>query len=145
MITTKLLIVDDEKRFLQTTSNLISRQRDDFKLFTAEGGSQCFEIMEENSIDVVILDVKMPEMNGIDVLRKIKANWPLTEVIMLTGHSTTDSAVEGMKLGAFDYLLKPCDITLLVEKVLEADQRKKYAEEKINNAKINRIVKEKGF
>lgn len=145
MITTHLLIVDDEERFVKTTSGLITKQRDDFGVLTAFSGHEALSVMEDKNIDVVILDVKMPGMDGIEVLREIKKNWPLVEVIMLTGHSTTESAVEGMKLGAFDYLLKPCDMDILVNKVLQADKRKKEAEEKISNAKIERIINEKGF
>lgn len=145
MANTRLLIVDDEERFLKTTSALITKQRDDFKVDTASSGQLALDAVTASQPDVIILDVKMPGMDGIEVLQKIKRNWPLIEVIMLTGHGTTESAVEGMKLGAFDYLLKPCDMEILIEKVLKADTRKKEAEEKISNAKIQKIINEKGF
>jgi len=87
----------------------------------------------------------MPGMDGVEVLREIKREKPLIEVIMLTGHSTTESAVEGMKLGAYDYLLKPCDIEILIDKVLLADKRKKDAEERISQVRIEKIITEKGF
>ncbi|MDY0361466.1 MAG: response regulator [Desulforegulaceae bacterium] len=145
MINTHLLLVDDEERFLQTTSNLIKKQKQDFNVMTAPGGQECLEIIKNNNVDVVILDVKMPGMDGVEVLREIKKEKPLIEVIMLTGHSTTESAVEGMKLGAYDYLLKPCDIKTLIEKVLIADKRKKDAEERISQVKIEKIINEKGF
>lgn len=145
MINTHLLLVDDEERFLQTTSNLIKKKRDDFNVTTAPGGKDCLEIIKTTHIDVVILDVKMPGMDGVEVLREIKREKPLIEVIMLTGHSTTESAVEGMKLGAYDYLLKPCDIEVLIDKVLLADKRKKEAEERISKVKIEKIINEKGF
>jgi DNA-binding NtrC family response regulator len=89
---------------------------------------------------VVILDVKMPGMDGIETLREIKRNHPLVEVIMLTGHATVETAIEGMKLGAFDYLMKPCDIDLLVAKVSEAAARKRKQEEKILEARIKEIT-----
>jgi YesN/AraC family two-component response regulator len=145
MINTNLLLVDDEERFLQTTSNLIKKQRQDFGVMTAPGGEECLDIIKESNIDVVILDVKMPGMDGVEVLREIKREKPLIEVIMLTGHSTTESAVEGMKLGAYDYLLKPCDIEILIDKVLLADKRKKDAEERISQVRIEKIITEKGF
>jgi YesN/AraC family two-component response regulator len=145
MINTNLLLVDDEERFLQTTSNLIKKQRQDFGVMTAPGGKECLDIIKESNIDVVILDVKMPGMDGVEVLREIKREKPLIEVIMLTGHSTTESAVEGMKLGAYDYLLKPCDIEILIDKVLLADKRKKDAEERISQVRIEKIITEKGF
>ena len=72
------------------------------------------QLSRHRNIDVVILDVKMPGMDGIQTLEEIKRRFPITEVIMLTGHATVESAIEGMKLGAFDYLMKPCDMEQLV-------------------------------
>lgn len=145
MINPQLLIVDDEERFLKTTSALIKKREKEFNILTAENGIKCLETLKDQPMDVVILDVKMPGMDGVEVLREIKKEWPLIEVIMLTGHSTTESAVEGMKLGAFDYLLKPCDMDILIQKVSEAFERKKGTEEKISQAKITKIINEKGF
>jgi DNA-binding NtrC family response regulator len=88
----------------------------------------------------VILDVKMPGMDGIETLKAIKSQVPLVEVIMLTGHATVESAIEGMRLGAFDYLLKPCDMDHLIAKVSEAAARKRQHEEKIINARIKEIT-----
>jgi DNA-binding NtrC family response regulator len=90
--------------------------------------------------EVVILDVKMPGMDGIEALQTIKRKVPLVEVIMLTGHATVESAIEGMKMGAFDYLLKPCDMDHLIAKVSEAAARKRHQEEKIINARIQEIT-----
>jgi len=89
---------------------------------------------------VVILDVKMPEMDGIDTLREIKRNFPLTEVIMLTGHATVETGIEGMKLGAFDYLMKPCDIENLLAKVKKSAAKKRSHEEKIIAARLKEIT-----
>jgi DNA-binding NtrC family response regulator len=82
----------------------------------------------------------MPDMDGIETLREIKKSHPLVEVIMLTGHATVESAIEGMKLGAFDYLMKPCDVDVLVSKVQEAANRKREHEEKILQARLRDIT-----
>jgi DNA-binding NtrC family response regulator len=82
----------------------------------------------------------MPGMDGIETLQAIKRTVPLVEVIMLTGHATVESAIEGMKLGAFDYLMKPCDMDHLIAKVTEAAARKRQHEEKIINARIKEIT-----
>ena len=97
------------------------------------------EIESNPSIEVVVLDVKMPGMDGIETLVKIKQKAPLVEVIMLTGHATVETAIDGMKLGAFDYLMKPCDIDILVNKVNEALEKKRKHDEKIIEAKMKEI------
>jgi DNA-binding NtrC family response regulator len=139
MLDTRLLIVDDEERFLKTTTTLLEKKACD--VFTATNGEDALATLEKQLIDVVILDVKMPGMAGGEVLRRIKQQHPLVEVIMLTGHATTESAVEGLKLGAFDYLMKPCEIETLIVKVREARDKKRAMEEKINQAKISKIIR----
>lgn len=132
---TRLLIVDDEERFLKTTKALMEKRQ--CVVATAPGGIEALDLLGRQEIDVVILDVKMPGMDGVEVLGRIKKKYPLVEVIMLTGHSTTESAVEGMELGAFDYLLKPCDIDILHGKVLEARDKKLTRQERISRDKAN--------
>ena len=132
---TRLLIVDDEERFLKTTKALMEKKQ--CVVATAPGGIEALDLLGRQEIDVVILDVKMPGMDGVEVLGRIKKKYPLVEVIMLTGHSTTESAVEGMELGAFDYLLKPCDIDILHGKVLEARDKKLTRQERISRDKAN--------
>jgi DNA-binding NtrC family response regulator len=95
---------------------------------------------DDHNIEAVILDVKMPGMDGIETLAKIKAKFPLVEVIMLTGHATVESAIDGMKQGAFDYLMKPCDMEQLMNKVTEAAAKKRQHEEKIIQARIKEIT-----
>ena len=136
---TLLLIVDDEARFLKTTAALLEKR--DCSVFTAASGKDALEILDQRKIDVVILDVKMPGMDGVETLKHMKKKYPLVEVIMLTGHSTTESAVEGLKLGAFDYLIKPCDLDIILEKVKQAHEKKMSTEEKITHAKIGKIVR----
>jgi DNA-binding NtrC family response regulator len=86
----------------------------------------------------------MPGMDGIETLREIKKAHPLVEVIMLTGHATVETGIEGMKLGAFDYLMKPCDIEQLMAKVQEAKSKKRQHEEKITQARIQDIALRRG-
>lgn len=124
----KLLLVDDEQRFLLTTQKLLTRKG--IAAETADSGEKALVILDEKNIDVVILDVKMPGMDGIEVLRIIKERHPLVEVVMLTGHATLESAVEGLKTGAEDYIMKPCDIDCLVAKAMEAFEKRMMRTEK---------------
>ena len=128
----KMMLVDDEERFLSTTQKLLSRKG--YDVLTASSGSQALDLLRTNNVHVVILDVKMPGMDGIDTLKAIKRNYPLVEVIMLTGHGTVDSAVEGLKSGATDYLTKPTDVQDLLEKAEEAFSKRQTLEEKIRVA-----------
>ena len=134
----QLLLVDDEERFLSTTKSLLEKRG--ITTFTAANGLDAMKIMDEHRIDVVILDVKMPGLDGVEVLRKIKQRYPLVEVIMLTGHASVESAVEGLKLGAFDYLMKPCNVLDLLTKANDAHAKKQAMEEKIKKAKIEKII-----
>jgi DNA-binding NtrC family response regulator len=111
----------------------------------AYSGREALEKLEKNGVDVVILDVKMPGMDGIETLREIKKIHPLVEVIMLTGHATVETAVEGMRLGAFDYLMKPCEIEELLAKVAEAKEKKSKHEQKIMDARMKEITLRRGM
>ena len=139
-----VLLVDDEVPFVETmTKRLIKR---DLNVNTAFSGKEALEVLDKNrNTDVVILDVKMPGMDGIETLGEIKKAYPLTEVVMLTGHGTIESAIEGMKRGAYDYLLKPCDIDQLMRKVGEATQKKRNHEEKIREAKVKEAMSMHGL
>lgn len=121
-----LLIIDDEERFLTTTQKLLEKKG--IHTHTAISGTAGYEILETNPVDVVVLDVKMPGMSGTGVLKRIKKDFPEIEVIMLTGHATVQSAVGGIKHGAFDYLMKPCDVDVLAEKIHAAYEKKKKGE-----------------
>lgn len=122
MANINIMLVDDEERFLSTTKKLLERKG--YKVETASSGMEALEKLKTNNIQVVILDVKMPGMDGIATLKKIKRDFPLIEVIMLTGHGTVESAVEGVKLGAANYLIKPADIDDISEKIKEAFEKK---------------------
>ena len=128
MANIQLLIVDDEERFLLTTRKLLSRKG--FDVLTANSGQRALDMLKAHAIQIVILDVKMPGMDGLTTLREIKHHYPFMEVIMLTGHATVPSAVEGMQAGASDYLMKPINMDLLAEKVTEAAVRRRASGER---------------
>ena len=134
----RVLLVDDDEKFVYYLSErLINREYD---VTTSLSGEDTIEKVTSYNFDVVILDVLMPGMDGIQALREIKRIKPLTEVIMLTGHASVESGIEGMKLGAYDYLMKPCEIQKLVSKINKAYVRKAEQEERIRAAKVAEIV-----
>ncbi|MBR9980032.1 MAG: response regulator [Desulfatitalea sp.] len=133
-----VLLVDDEERFLATTRKLLGRIG--YNVLTASSGARALQILHETDVHVVILDVKMPGMDGIATLKEIRNAFPLVEVIMLTGHATVDSAIEGMENGAFDYLMKPADIPDLIHKAEAAFQRRQALEGKIRAARMRRTL-----
>ena len=139
MITPKVMLVDDEVPFVETMTKRLAKRN--LKVLTSFSGEEALEMLDINrDTDVVILDVKMPGMNGIETLEKIRKQFPLIEVIMLTGHGTVESAIEGMRLGAFDFLMKPCEIEQLMAKVQEATQKRRNHEEKIREAKVMEVL-----
>ncbi len=143
METAVVLLVDDEVPFVETMTKRLSKRN--LSVMTAFSGPEALGKLEnEDGIDIVILDVKMPGMDGIETLKEIKSMRPLIEVIMLTGHATVESAIEGMKLGAFDYLMKPCDINQLMSKVEEAKIKRDRHQEKITEARIKEIALRRG-
>ncbi len=126
-----IMLVDDEVSFVETMAKRL--QKRNIKTTMAFSAKEGLEKLKENqNIDVIILDVKMPGMDGIEALKVIKKTSPLTEVILLTGHATIESGIDGMKLGAYDFLKKPCDLEELVSKVEEATKKKRSHEDKIN-------------
>jgi DNA-binding NtrC family response regulator len=143
MMQTIVMLVDDEVPFVDTMTKRLGKRSLD--IVAAYSGHEALEKLKTSSkVDVVILDVKMPGMDGIETLREIKKAYPLVEVIMLTGHATVETGIEGMKLGAFDYLMKPCDIEQLMAKVQEAKSKKRQHEEKITQARIQDIALRRG-
>jgi DNA-binding NtrC family response regulator len=139
----KIMLVDDEVGFVETMGKRLGKRG--LAVVPAFDGADALEKLKDHpDIDIVILDVKMPGMDGILTLKEIKRNHPLVEVIMLTAHATVESAIEGMKLGAYDYLMKPCDMEVLVAKVAEAEAQKARREEKILEAKMRDITLKRG-
>lgn len=128
----KLLIVDDEDDFRETLLKRLKKRN--IPAVGAESGNRALELLESQEFDVVVLDVLMPGLDGIATLREIKKNKPLVEVVMLTGHASLESGLEGMKLGAFDYIMKPISIDELIEKIRQAYDKKTAHEERIRSS-----------
>ncbi|NLI31928.1 MAG: response regulator [Deltaproteobacteria bacterium] len=124
-----VLVVDDEEAFAANLSKLLSRRG--YNTVTADNGSAAIRMIEENPFDVVVLDLRMPGLGGIETLREMKKKRPETQVIILTGHGTVDSAMDGIGLGAFDYAMKPILIKDLQEKIDQAYERKRIEEERL--------------
>jgi DNA-binding NtrC family response regulator len=141
-IPTKVLLVDDEKDFIEMLSLRLEEVGE--KITVAYSGQEALDALEKDDIDVVILDIKMPGMDGIEVLREIKKKFPMVEVIMLTGHGSTETAVEGMKLGAFDYLMKPAYFDDLTLKLGGARKRKDEQQERIRKAEAKLLIRKSG-
>ncbi|OGR51276.1 MAG: two-component system response regulator [Desulfobacula sp. RIFOXYB2_FULL_45_6] len=125
-----LLLVDDEKGYLNVLSNRLSRRS--FNPTKAYSGTEAIQILRKNDFDVVVLDLKMEDMDGIEVLKVIKRMVPDLPVILLTGHGSHTAAKEGILAGAFDYLTKPCELVELMEKIREANGHKQKSLDDFN-------------
>ncbi len=130
----RLLLVDDEDDFRQTLAKRLAKKG--IPPEQAENGEKALSILEKKEMDVVVLDVKMPGMDGIEVLRHIKKKHPRTEVIFLTGHAATQDGVDGIKTGAFDYLSKPIEFEHLLSKIKQAYDKIEREEEKLREAEF---------
>jgi two-component system, NtrC family, sensor kinase len=124
----RVLLVDDESDFRATTAKRLGKRGID--VYQSDSGKKCLETLKKDSDRVVVMDVKMPGMDGIETLDRIKEQFPETEVILLTGHSSAEDGVEGIKKGAFDYLAKPLEFEHLLEKIRQAHDRQRRFEEK---------------
>jgi two-component system, OmpR family, response regulator len=123
MNTMRVLIVDDEDDFRETIVKRLNARK--IETEGAASGIRALEILHDRDVDVVVLDVKMPEMDGIETLRRIKKMKPETEVIMLTGHASVEFGLKGMQLGAFDYVMKPAPLNELLETIGQAYNKKR--------------------
>lgn len=142
-IPAKVLVVDDEKDFVEMLSLRLKEAGQ--RVFAAHSGRECLETLAANEhIDVVVLDIKMPGMDGIETLKEIKKRHPIIEVILLTGHGAIETAVDGMKLGAYDYLLKPADFDDFRSKIEGASKRKEEQEERIRRAEQRSMIRKSG-
>ena len=118
MVDYRVLLVDDEEEFVSALSERLMLRG--IEVDTALNGEEALAIMVEKEFEVVILDVMMPGLSGLEVLKQIKTTHANTQVILLTGHGATREGIEGMRLGAFDYLIKPVDIEEMLQRMKEA-------------------------
>ena len=136
------LLVDDEQVFIEVMAERL-RQRG-YEVECAFSGEAALDRLEKGGIiDVVVLDVQMPGLDGIEIVKQIRERHPLIEVIMLTGHATVETAVEAVKQGAMDYLEKPCDLDDLIAKAQTAAQRKKDREARLFDARTKPYISER--
>ena len=122
----RVLIVDDEADFLETIVMRLKRRKID--AYGVDDGKKALEIVENERFDVVVLDFLMPGIDGIETLKLLKKRKPFIEVIILTGHGSVESGLQGMQFGAFDYIMKPADFDELLEKIQQAYERKRIHE-----------------
>lgn len=136
----KVLVVDDEKDFVETlVKRLKGRDIDATGITSGEGA---LELLKRQPFDVVILDIRMPGgMDGIETLREMKRIQPRIEVILLTAHATVESSIQGLELGAFDFLVKPVQMEDLIVKMAQALERKDAHEQKIRSARIRDLIR----
>jgi two-component system, OmpR family, response regulator len=124
----KVIVIDDEVDFVDT---MVKRLKDKgLESYGAMNGPEGLELVESKDPDVVVLDVKMPKMSGIEVLREIKKRKPLTEVIMLTGHGSVEAGIQGLQLGAYNYVMKPVPFNELLNLIVQAYDRKLIEQER---------------
>jgi DNA-binding NtrC family response regulator len=118
----RLLLVDDERAYVDALRRRMARR--DIRVTAAFGGDEAIRTLRREDFDVAVLDLKMEDMDGIEVLKIFKKMAPGMPVVMLTGHGSETAAREGMRYGAFDYLTKPCDLDELIEKIVLAHERR---------------------
>ena len=133
-----ILLVDDEVVFTQNMSKLLTNRG--YRVTAVNSGDSAIRELEEEDFDVIVLDLKMPGMDGITTLKEIKKLGLFTETLILTGHGSIDTALEATKIGAYDYLTKPCEIGELVEKIEGAWGKKDETEKKDIQEKIQKVV-----
>ncbi|MCB2149197.1 MAG: response regulator [Deltaproteobacteria bacterium] len=138
MIGSKILLVDDEVIFAKNMSRLLDAR--DYRTLTVNSGAEAIRALENEAFDVVVLDLKMPGMDGLTTLKEIKKLGLFTQTLILTGHGSIDSALEAVKLGAYDYLTKPCQIQELVAKIQGAWDKKDGLQKRDNQEKIRKGV-----
>ncbi len=137
-----VLIVDDEPELLETISERLENHG--FSVDTAGNGLQALEVLEKQTFDAIVLDMMMPEMDGIETLKRIRAKHPEMQVILLTGHATVQKGVEAVKLGAMDFLEKPAEIEALSEKIKEAKSNRLLLVEEKREAAVREALQKYG-
>ena len=139
----RVLIIDDEKDFLDALSQrMIARDMD---VSTATTAKEAIIKAKSTTFDAIIVDLQMPEMDGLETLKELKKINPDLQIILLTGHATVEKGIEAMKLGAMDLLEKPADIKVLTDKIRKAKAKKMVLVEKHTEEKIQQIISSKGW
>jgi len=139
----KVLLIDDEEQFLATLSERMEIRG--MNVSTASNADNAVSALEVGDYDAIVLDLQMPDMDGIDMLKAIKVRHPDMQVILLTGHATVEAGIEAMKLGAMDFMEKPADIDSLTEKIKKAQAKKMVIVEKKTEGKVKDILSSKGW
>jgi len=139
----KVLLVDDEVDFLETLSERM-RVRD-MDVTTSASPLDAIKKVQEKDYDAIIMDLKMPQMDGLQLLKVLKEKNPDLQIILLTGHATVAKGIEAMKLGATDFLEKPVDLEVLTEKIHKAQAKKMIIVKKHTEENIKKILKVKGW
>lgn len=142
-LATKVMLVDDEVEFIEILSQRLETRG--LKVIAATSGEEALVMTDDQNFDVAVIDFAMPGLNGIETLKQIKEKRPDLEVIMLTGQATIQSGIEAMKHGAIDYLEKPVDLTVLMEKIRLAKQQRMLALEKKSAEEVKDILKSKSW
>ncbi len=138
----RVLLVDDEASFVETLSKRLVLRRLD--VLTAASADEALATLDREQIDVVVLDVRMPGIGGIEATRMIRKAHPSVEVILLTGHASLEASMEGMTMGAFDYLLKPVSIDELLFKIEDADRRRSLRQKQADASSTDSLEKKPG-
>ena len=139
----KVLLVDDEEEFIATLGQRLEARN--LKVSTSTSGAEAIDLVDKQDFDVIVLDLAMPGMDGLETLKRIKEQHPDTEIIMLTGHGTIESGIEAMKAGAEDFMEKPVDINILMTKISEARQKRVLVLQEKSKAEIENILKTKAW
>ena len=139
----KVLLVDDEQDFLDAMATRMKDRGMDVSATTS--AADALKLVESGAYDAVVLDLMMPEMDGLEVLKAIKEKRPEVQIILLTGHATVQKGVEAMRFGAMDFIEKPADLKVLTEKIKQASAQKMILVEKQIEEKVKKLIQEKGW
>ncbi len=139
--TANVLLVDDEEQFLDVLSQRLEARG--LKVAAVTSGEEAVMQVEDHNFDAIIVDLAMPGIDGIETLKRIKEKRPDLEIIMLTGHATVQSGIQAMKLGADDFLEKPVDLSILLEKIGKAKNKRMLVVEKGRQEEVKKILKSK--
>ena len=137
------LLVDDEEQFLQVLSERLTNRG--LQVSSVTSGEEAVAMVENENFDALVVDLAMPGIDGIETTKKIKEKRPDLEIIILTGHATVKAGIEAMKLGAEDFLEKPVDLNVLLERIGEAKDKRMRTQEKKSQNEMDQILKTKSW